>query len=192
MDKSTQNLFEVSLSETQSRVLASTPTGISIELVERLGEAEYGKIVKISETLADRFGEKMKFNRNSIRKYFNYPKTQPFIIRFKDDIEGFIIGVPLEHFAKESWVHCDENLGKGNTMYTYAYVVKKDFRYIGLAKMLKRVYQNALRRKGYTYITGHVMEGVSLHFTKKSHVVCKFNDWNNTGYTFEYYRCPLK
>jgi len=192
MDKSTQNLFEVSLSETQSRVLASTPTGISIELVERLGEAEYGKIVKISETLADRFGEKMKFNRNSIRKYFNYPKTQPFIIRFKDDIEGFIIGVPLEHFAKESWVHCDENLGKGNTIYTYAYVVKKDSRHIGLAKMLKRVYQNALRRKGYKYITGHVMEGVSLLFIKKSHVVRKFSDWNNTGYTFEYYRLPLK
>jgi len=44
MDKGTRDLFEVSLSETQSRVLASTPSGISIELVERLGESEYGKI----------------------------------------------------------------------------------------------------------------------------------------------------
>ncbi|MBC8491853.1 MAG: GNAT family N-acetyltransferase [Candidatus Marinimicrobia bacterium] len=191
MDKNTRNLFEVSLSETQSRVLASTPDGISIELVEHLGEAEYGKIVKISETLVDNFGSNARFNRSSIKKYFNYPKTLPFVIRYKDDIEGFIVGSPIENFAKEDWAHYDDNLGKGNTIYTYAYVVKKDKRNIGIAKMLKRVYQNTLRRKGYLYMSGHVMEGVSLHFTKKSHVVRKFDNWNNTGYAFEYYRFPL-
>lgn len=191
MDKNTRNLFEVSLSETQSRVLASTPDGISIELVEHLGEAEYGKIVIISETLVDNFGSNARFNRSSIKKYFNYPKTLPFVIRYKDDIEGFIVGSPIENFAKEDWARYDDNLGKGNTIYTYAYVVKKDKRNIGIAKMLKRVYQNALRRKGYLYMSGHVMEGVSLHFTKECHVVRKFDNWNNTGYAFEYYRCPL-
>jgi len=191
MDKNTRDLFEVSLSETQSRVLASTPDGISIELVEHLGEAEYGKIVKISETLVDNFGSNARFTRSSIKKYFNYPKTLPFVIRYKDDIEGFIVGSPIENFAKEPWSHYDDNLGKGNTIYTYAYVVKKDKRNIGIAKMLKRVYQNTLRRKGYLYMTGHVLEGVSLSFTNKSHVVRKFDNWNNTGYAFEYYRCPL-
>lgn len=191
MDKNTRNLFEISLSETQSRVLASTPDGISIELVEHLGEAEYGKIVIISETLVDNFGSNARFNRSSIKKYFNYPKTLPFVIRYKNDIEGFIVGSPIENFAKEDWAHYDDNLGKGNTIYTYAYVVKKDKRNIGIAKMLKRVYQNTLRRKGYLYMSGHVMEGVSLHFTKECHVVRKFDNWNNTGYAFEYYRCPL-
>jgi len=191
MDKNTRNLFEISLSETQSRVLASTPDGISIELVEHLGEAEYGKIVKISETLVDNFGSNARFNRSSIKKYFNYPKTMPFVIRYRDDIEGFIVGSPIENFAKEAWAQYDDNLGKGNTIYTYAYVVKKDKRNIGIAKMLKRVYQNTLKRKGYLYMSGHVMEGVSLHFTKNSHVVRKFDNWNNTGYAFEYYRCPL-
>jgi hypothetical protein len=191
MDKNTRDLFEISLSETQSRVLASTPDGISIELVEHLGEAEYGKIVKISETLVDNFGSNARFNRSSIKKYFNYPKTLPFIIRYKDNIEGFIVGSPIENFAKEDWAQYDDNLGKGNTIYTYAYVVKKDKRNMGIAKMLKRVYQNTLKRKGYLYMSGHVMEGVSLHFTIKSHVVRKFDNWNNTGYAFEYYRCPL-
>ncbi len=191
MDKNTRDLFEISLSETKSRVLASTPDGISIELVEHLGEAEYGKIVKISETLVDNFGSNARFNRSSIKKYFNHPKTLPFIIRYKDNIEGFIVGSPIENFAKEDWAQYDDNLGKGNTIYTYAYVVKKDKRNIGIAKMLKRVYQNTLKHKGYLYMSGHVMEGVSLHFTIKSHIVRKFDNWNNTGYAFEYYRCPL-
>ncbi|MCD6440543.1 MAG: GNAT family N-acetyltransferase [Candidatus Marinimicrobia bacterium] len=191
MDKNTRDLFEITLSETQSRILASTPDGISIELVEHLGEAEFGTILKISETLVDNFGSIARFNRSSIKKYFNYPKTLPFVVRYKGEIEGFIVGSPIENFAKESWSHYDDNLGKGNTIYTYAYVVKKDRRNLGIAKMLKRVYQNTLRRKGYLYMTGHVMEGVSLSFTKKSHVVRKFDNWNNTGYAFEYYRCPL-
>jgi len=37
-----------------------------------------------------------------------------------------------------------------------------------------------------------VMEGVASQFTKSSQVVRKFANWNSTGYTFEYYRCPLK
>jgi hypothetical protein len=152
MNDLTRDLFEVTLSETQSRILASTPDGISIELVEHLGEAEYGNIVKISETLVDNFGSNARFNRNSIKKYFNYPKTFPFIIRYKGAIEGFIVGSPIENFAKEDWVQFDENLGKGNTIYTYAFVVKKDRRNLGIAKMLKRVYQNTLRRKGYIYM----------------------------------------
>lgn len=191
MDNATRDLFEVTLSETQSRVLATTPDGITIELVEHLGEAEYGAILKISDTLMKNFGLNARFNRNSIKKYFNYPKTLPFIIRYKNEIEGFIIGSPLENFAKESWAHCDENIGKGNTIYTYAYIVRKDRRNLGIAKMLKRVYQNTLRRKGFQYITGHVTEGISMNFTKRSHIVRKFDNWNNTGHAFEYYRCPL-
>lgn len=192
MDKSTRDLFEVSLSETKSRVLATNPSGISVELVEQLGESEYSKIVKISETLTEKFGKNARFNRSTVKKYFNYPKTLPFIIRYKNEIEGFIIGVPLENFIDDEWSKCDENLGKGNTIYTYAYVVKEDHRHLGIAKMLKRVYQNTLKRKGYIYVTGHVIENVALHFTKDTHVISKFKNWNNTGYTFEYYRCLLK
>ncbi len=191
MDEKTRHLFELSSTTTKSKTLAASPSGISIELVEHLGENEYGKIIKISETLVDKFGDNARFSRNSIRKYFNYPKTIPFIVRYRGEIQGFIVGVPLEHFIKEGWARCDENLEKGNTIYTYAYVVKKDHRHLGVAKMLKRVYQNTLRRKGYEYVTGHVLEGVSQRFVKKSQVVRKFNNWNNTGYIFEYYRCVL-
>ncbi len=191
MDKATHDLFEVKLSETQKRVLATTPNGIAIELIEHLGEAEFGKIIKISESLVDNFGEHVRFNRGSISKYFNYPKTLPFIVRYKDEIEGFIVGIPLENFAKEEWASCDDNLGKGNTIYTYAFIVRKELRHLGLSKMLKRVFQNTIKRKGFRFVTGHVLEGVSAKFTKKCHVVKKFDNWNDTGYTFEYYRCPL-
>ncbi|MFH1213772.1 MAG: hypothetical protein V1681_06770 [Candidatus Neomarinimicrobiota bacterium] len=192
MDKITRDLFEVALSETKSRVLASTTNGISVELIEHLGESDFGKIVKISETLVDNFGQNARFNRNSIKKYFNYPKTLPFVVKYLDEVEGFIVGVPLEYFSKESWAQCDENLGKGNTIYTYAYIVRKDKRQMGLAKMLKRVYQNTLKRRGFLYISGHVMQGVAANFTRGSHIVRKFDNWNNTGFSFDYYRSMLK
>jgi len=192
MDKDARELFEVSLSETKSQVLATTENGISVDLVEHLGENDYGKIVKISETLVDNFGQNARFNRNAVRKYFNYPRTLPLIIKYKDEIEGFIVGVPIENFSKEEWTRCDENLGRNNTIYTYAFVVRKDHRQLGLAKMLKRVYQSTVKKRGYSYLTGHVMEGVSRSFIQDAVVVRKFDNWNGTGFTFEYYRVALR
>ena len=192
MDKNTHELFEVTLSETRSHVLASTTNGIVVEMIERLGEIDFGRIVKISETLVDNFGQNARFNRNMIKKYFNYPETLPFVIRYNGEIEGFIIGVPLEYFYKESWAQCDENLGKNNTIYTYAFIVRKEHRALGLSKMLKRVYQNTLKRRGFLYITGHVMQGVTANFTRDYKIVRQFENWNNTGFTFDYYRSALK
>jgi hypothetical protein len=180
MDNETSELFEVTLSETQSRMLAATKDGISVELIEHLGENDFGRIVSISETLVDNFGQNARFNRSSIKKYFNYPKTLPFIIKYKGEVEGFIIGAPLENFQKEGWAQCDENLGKGNTVYTYAYIVRKNKRQLGLSKILKRIYQNTLKRRGFNYITGHVMQGVAANFTRGAQIVRRFDNWNNT------------
>jgi len=191
MDKPARELFEVTLSETKSRVLASTSNGIAVEIVEHLGETDFSRVVKVSETLVDNFGQQARFNRTAVKKYFNYPKTMPFVVKYRDIIEGFIIGVPLEFFGKESWVQCDEQLGKGTTIYTYAFIVSREHRVLGLAKMLKRVYQSTLKRHGYQFITGHVREGVAANFTRNAEVVRKFDNWNNTGFTFEYYRSRL-
>ncbi|MBO8130407.1 MAG: GNAT family N-acetyltransferase [Candidatus Marinimicrobia bacterium] len=191
MEKESNQLFDILSSKTKSKQLAYTNNGISIELVERLGESEYSQIIAISEELADIYGSKAKFTRSTITKYFNFPQTFPLMVRYNGVIEGFIIGIPLEHFAKESWAHCDSNFGKNNTVYTYAFIVKKDHRKLGLAKMLKRVYQSYMKKIGFKYISGHVREGVALNFKKSTQILKKFPNWNGTGYTFEYYRCPL-
>ncbi len=191
MDKITKELFELTLSSTKSKILASSDTGISVELVEFLGELEYKNIIKISDVLTESYGQNARFTRNTIKKYFNYPKTLPYVIRFQGEIQGFVVGVPLEYFEKESWVQCDENLTMNNTIYTYAFLVKKERRDFGISKMLKRIYQNSLKRRGYKYVTGHVREGVTNQFIKKSKIIKKIANWNNTGYVFEYYRTEL-
>ncbi len=191
MDKITKELFELTLSSTKSKILASSDTGISVELIEFLGELEYRNIIKISDVLTESYGQNARFTRNTIKKYFNYPKTLPYVIRFQDEIQGFVVGVPLEYFEKESWVQCDENLTMNNTIYTYAFLVKKERRDFGISKMLKRIYQNSLKRRGYKYVTGHVREGVTNQFIKKSKIIKKIANWNNTGYVFEYYRTEL-
>ena len=191
MDKKTRELFEVSLSETQSRVLAATTSGIAIELVEHLGEKDYGKVVKISESLVDNFGEKVRFNRNSVRKYFNYPQTLPFVGKLRDQIIGFLVGVPLENFGEEPWAKSDPTLGQHLTVYTYAFIFFRKYHKTGYAKMLKRVYLNWLRKRGFGYVSGHVREGVAQKFSPNTVVLQKFPDWHETGKVFEYYHRPL-
>jgi GNAT superfamily N-acetyltransferase len=192
MENETRELFDLNLFKTQSRTLASSPNGIAIELIEHLAERDFDRVIEISTALTQKFGKRTQFTRNTVRKYFNYPKTFPFIVRSKGIIAGFIVGAPLEYFSEESWAQCDGNLGKGNTVYTYAFIVDPQYRQQGLAKLLKRVYQNTLSKKDYRYLTGHVIEGTSYNFTRNSQIVRKFDNWNNTGHTFEYYRSSLK
>ena len=77
---------------------------------------------------------------NNIHKYFN-SKTLPFFARYKGKVIGYIIGIPIENFKSESWARYDTNLGKNNTLYTYAYIMKKKYRRVGgYSKTLKRIY----------------------------------------------------
>jgi len=191
MLKSTSEIFNLNLTNTKSRTLASSPNGIRIELIEFLGENEYKDVIEISKTLVDEYGEEAKFNKRTIKKYFNYPRTFPFVLRYEDRIRGFIIGVPLENFSDESWARCDINLQKGNTIYTYAYIISEKMQGLGYAKLLKRVYQSTIKKKGYKYISGHVREGIAKKFTKNVEIVKKFKNWKNTGHIFEYYRAEL-
>jgi hypothetical protein len=191
MDNRTKDLFEISFSNSKSNILAESENGISVELIEFLGESEYQKIIDISSVLVDNYGKHAKFSRATVKKYFNYPRTLPFVIRFKGAPQGFVIGVPLEHFEKENWVHCDEYLGFHNTIYTYAFIIKEEFRNFGLSKILKRIYQSTLKKRGYKYVTGHVREGISKKFLNPTKVIAKFENWNNTDFVFEYYRTEL-
>ncbi|MFP4548897.1 MAG: hypothetical protein ACLFQM_12260 [Fidelibacterota bacterium] len=191
MDKKTKDLFEISFSNSKAKLLAKSDNGISVELIEFLGESEYQKIIDISSVLVDAYGTQAKFNRTTVKKYFNYPRTLPFIIRYNNEPQGFVIGVPLENFDKENWVHCDEFLGFHNTIYTYAFIIREEYRNFGLSKILKRIYHSTLKRRGYKYVTGHVREGISAKFLNPTKVITRCDNWNNTGYTFEYYRTEL-
>lgn len=191
MDNRTKDLFEISFSNSKSTVLAESDNGISVELVEFLGEGEIQKIIDISDVLINTYGMNARFTRSTVKKYFNYPKTLPFVVRFKGDPQGFVIGVPLEHFEKEAWAHYDEFIGHQNTVYTYAFLIREEYRNFGLSKILKRIYQSTLKKRGYRYVTGHVREGISEKFLKPTKIIAKFDNWNNTGYIFEYYRTEL-
>ena len=79
-------------------------------------------------------------------------KTLPFIARNQDRIIGFIIGAPLEKFANQAWVQYDDNLNKENTLYTCAFIFKKEFRKkSGFSKTLKKVYTSWAKKKGFKY-----------------------------------------
>ena len=89
----------------------------------------------------------------------------------------------------ETWALNDENFGKYNTLYTYAFVIMEKYKSNGYAKMLKRVYLSwAQKRDSIQYITGHISAG-NIDLKDKNVKIISFEeDWQGTGKPFEYYR----
>lgn len=178
-------------SPSESRVIASSGV-FQIELLKHVGEDDYPGLVKISEHLVPKYGKKALLTKATIHKYFNKAGSLPFIARYRREIVGYIIGVPLEELSHEPWARLDVNFGKGNTLYTYAFVVMSQYKGNGYAKMLKRVYLSWAKKRGtIRYITGHVKLGVSSKFSGDIHIINRVENWQGTGITFEYYSRDL-
>ena len=175
--------------ESKVEIIASSAFNFRIELVEKLGADDFDAIFEISKDLAEIFGNKFLLTESNIFKYFN-EDTLPFVARYKGTIIGYIIGVPIEKFQQESWARYDINLGRDNTLYTYAFIVNKKFRKMGgYSKTLKRIYLNWAKKKNYKYVSGHVIQGHSSKFSKKKTEIIKiFPNWYNSHLSFEYYR----
>lgn len=176
--------------ESKTQLIAAT-LNFSIQLVEKLSAKDAERIIIISEGLVENFGMETRFTKNTVRKYFAYPDTLPFIGLLHNKIIGFMIGVPLEHFTDEPWARIDPFLGEYNTVYTYAFVMDAKYRGSGYGKSLKRVYMNWLQKRGFNYVSGHVLEGIAQRWSRSTVVLEKFPNWHNTGKVFEYYRRPL-
>ena len=174
--------------ETHSRIIASSSLNFQIELIKHVGKKDISQLILISDHLVEEFTEDVRLTQKSIKKYFNYPHTLPFVARKSNIIIGYIIGVPLEYFINDPSFQCDSNLGEKNTLYTYAFVVFKKYKGNGYAKTLKRVYINWTKTKGFNFVTGHVREGVSQRFNGSVQILQRFENWHGTNQTFEYYR----
>ena len=190
-DKTGEQLTLEIAEKTRSRIIASSSLNFQIELMEHVGEEDIPQMILISEHLVEEFTEDVRLTKTSIRKYFNYPHTLPFVARQSGEIIGYIIGVPLEYFSNDPSFQCDKNLGEKNTLYTYAFVVFQKYKGSGFAKTLKRVYLSWAKKKGFKYVSGHVREGVSQRFTGSVQILQRFDNWHGTSKKFEYYRRPL-
>ena len=139
--------------------------------------------------LAKEYGRQAVLTKDTIQKYFNTEKSLPFIARYQDEIIGYIIGIPLEELRQESWAVNDENFGKYNTLYTYAFVIMEKYKSNGYARMLKRVYLSwSQKRSNIKYVTGHVVTGTSNVADKNMTIISRIDDWQGTKKSFEYYR----
>ncbi|MEE8341333.1 MAG: GNAT family N-acetyltransferase [Candidatus Neomarinimicrobiota bacterium] len=175
-----------------TRVIASSGV-FQIELLEHVGENDFSILIEISKHLAQEYGQKAILSKATIHKYFNKKSSLPFITRYRGDIVGYIVGVPLEELNSEPWARMDENFGKYNTLYTYAFVIMTQYKGHGYAKMLKRVFLNWAKKRGsISYITGHVHIGSNSLHSPQIKIISRVENWQNTGETFEYYRRELR
>ena len=172
----------------KTKIIASTNV-FQIEKVEKVGREDYPQLIEISLHLAKEYGRQAVLTKDTIQKYFNTEKSLPFIARYQDEIIGYIIGIPLEELRQESWAVNDENFGKYNTLYTYAFVIMEKYKSNGYAKMLKRVYLSwSQKRSNIKYVTGHVITGTSNVADKNMTIISRIDDWQGTKKSFEYYR----
>ena len=171
--------------------IASSGT-FKIELIKKIGNSDKQDLIEISKSLAAEYGSRSLLTEKTIDIYFNREGTLPLIARSHNNIIGYIIGLPLESLSKEPWARLDENYEKYNTIYTYAFVIKDEYKGNGYAKMLKKVYLNwAKKRGGITFITGHVRRGITSRFKGEIKVINQVENWQGTGKVFEYYRRNL-
>ena len=187
-----EQLQFTSKKDSVTRIIASS--GIfQIELLEHVGENDYLALIEISKHLALEYGQKAILTKATIHKYFNKKGSLPFIARYRGDIIGYIVGVPLEELSTEPWARTDENFGKYNTLYSYAFVIIAQYKGNGYAKMLKRVYLNWAKKRGsIQYITGHVKIGSQSLNSPDIIIINRTENWQQTGTTFEYYRRKLR
>ena len=171
--------------------IASSGT-LKIELIKKIGNSDKKDLIEISKSLAAEYGSRSLLTEKTIDIYFNRESTLPLIARSQKNIIGYIIGLPIESLSKEPWARLDENYAKYNTIYTYAFVIKEDYKGNGYAKMLKKVYLNwAKKRDGITFITGHVRLGITSRFKGEIKIINQVENWQGTGKVFEYYRRNL-
>ena len=172
----------------KTKIIASTNV-IQIEKIKEVGKKDYPQLIEISLHLAKEYGRQAVLTKDTIQKYFNTEKSLPFIARYQDEIIGYIIGIPLEELRQESWAVNDENFGKYNTLYTYAFVIMEKYKSNGYARMLKRVYLSwAQKRSNIKYVTGHVVTGTSNVADRNMTIISRIDDWQGTKKSFEYYR----
>ena len=174
-----------------TQVIASSGS-FQIELVEHAGSNDNETLIEVSESLAKEYGPAARLTENTIQKYFNRKGTLPFIARDQGAIVGYMIGVPLEMLSREPWARLDTSFNKNNTIYTYAFVVEKNSKGTGCAKILKRVFLNQTKKqKNILYVTGHVRKGIAARFKGDIDIVDRIDNWQGTGKIFEYYRRKL-
>ena len=182
-----EDLFHQELESRTQVIVSSGP--FQIEFIEYVGSDDYNTFIKISESLVDEYGAVAKLTPKTIQTYFNKDGCLPFIARHQGDIIGYMIGVPIEVLHKEPWARLDINFGKNNTIYTYAFVVQKQYKGNGYAKMLKRVYLNWVKKQEHIlFVTGHVRQGIASRFIGQIRIIDSIDNWQGTGKTFEYYR----
>ena len=174
-----------------STIIASSGV-FQIEYLKETHDKDFEGLIRVSKSLEKNYGSRSVLTKNTITKYFNHHESIPFIARFREDIVGYIIGIPLEALAQEPWVRTEENYGKKNTIYTYAFVIMEGFRKNGYAKILKKVFlSRAEKLSQIEYVTGHVIKGISKNFTGNIEIINKVENWQGTGKQFEYYRRKL-
>ncbi len=178
-------------SRSEVRLIAAT-LNFQVKLIQALSATDAERIINISQGLIKPFGAGTAFTKKTVWKYFNHPHTLPFVGVLRDEIIGFLVGVPLENFSDESWASIDPTLGDHETVYTYAFIFDEKHQGNGYAKMLKKVYLNWLKKRGYLFVSGHVREGISKQFSLHTQVLQKFPNWHDTGKVFEYYQRPLR
>jgi hypothetical protein len=190
MSSNTGNLFENDRLP-DSEILGIGSDGSQIELIRNLTDLDSQYLMEISRSSVSEFGNPIIIEPGNLRKLFNYPRSFPFISRYKGKPAAAIVGVPLEQFNKESWVKCDINWGAENTIYTSLFIVHPQRRKPNITQTILKLYMNWLKKQGYYYVTGHKRSSIEIQFDKNPDIIKKFENWQNGKHTFDYFRISL-
>ena len=178
--------FSSSIIQKRARELAYLNRGIRISIIDKTGSKtkefvnKYdGGIDEFVEFLDNKKEKLLNKNENELfRKPISITGKKGDVIvessiRWNAGYSEEVLAFTNNIFQKDGGTHLlgfrsaltrvinryanDKNLGKKNTLYTYAFIFRKDYRKkSGFAKTLKKVYTNWAKKRNFIYISGHI------------------------------------
>lgn len=190
MTDMTESLFAI---EDKSRVdiLAGSSDGLQLELVKSLDDRDSEMVIRLSELPGGCREGAARMNAGSVRKYFHFPNTFPFLARFRGKPVGYAVGITLESLNKESWVRCDGHWGAGDTVYIHSFFMHPKFEAQNYSRILLNLCMAWIGRRGFQYISVHQRPCDAARLFPAAEAVASFPNWQNSGEDYDYIRMPV-
>lgn len=136
------------------------------------------------------FPESIRDTTSYIREFATLPKAVFVVAKVKGTVVGYAAGAQLESFEEVPGVKQDPHFGLKDTFYLESVAVLPEYQGKGIGKQLIRSIMLGARKNGYQYISAHMKEGFAERW--KGVPLAQFDNYYDTGETFEYFRRELK
>jgi hypothetical protein len=141
-------------------------------------------IIRIEE---ESFSASLCNTEEDLQKVINSPTGLFLAIRLvSSEIAAYLAADLLEEFTDVPGVTSDPYFNQRKTIYIVSVAVDRRWQQEGLGLAIQEESLKWAARKGYERVTAHIAQGAATQMGLGARVLGSFDNWYDTGRTFEY------